>query len=414
MQKILHRENERGMQSKLEGNILKFNYYKIFTKRVFLPLIAIFLIDQGGVTLEQIALMASITAIAQFVMEIPSGYIADRFGHKRSLVFGSFIGAFSVLPYIFFPGFIGGLIASVLFFSGYSFVSGTMQAFMHETLLGLGRDREYSEIMGKGQSFGLIGNVILISLVPLTYTLHPKLPFVIGFLCLFIAFLIVLSFAEPPVRVPVEEEGYQKGTMEKLRALSEKVPLFKMFLVFLIFGIVSAGFDNSVMYREVIFKDVGIPVASFGFLLAFGSLLAAIGGRYIHHLKKLSPHAFYAFDAGYFVLACVLVGLTRSPLILVIAFALFPAYGRTRDIIFESQVFEEFPYSNYKATMISVMNFIGLLNSIWVPLLLAALVGRSDLIAGYLFFGFAMAFILTPIILLQRLVSKRKLETNIS
>lgn len=400
------------MQAKLEGNILKFNYYKIFTKRVFLPLIAIFLIDQGGVTFGQIALIASITAVAQFVMEIPSGYIADRWGHKKSLVFGSLIGALSVLPYILFPGFVGGLVASVLFFSGYSFVSGTLQAFMHETLLGLGRDQHYSEIMGRGQSFGLLGNMVLVALVPLTYVIHPKIPFIIGFLCLFIAFLIVLSFAEPPVRVPVAEEGYKKGTIEKLRILSEKAPLLKMFLVFLIFGIVSAGFDQSVMYREVIFKDVGIPVASFGFLLAFGSLLAAIVGRYIHHLKKLSPHAFYLFDAGYFVLACFFVGITQSPLVLVIAFALFPAYSRTRDIIFESQVFEEFPYSNYKATMISIMNFIGLLNSVWIPLLLAALIGQSSLTGGYLSFGLIMALILIPIIFLQRFVSKRKVTTS--
>src|SRR3989344_5332828 len=103
------------MHQGLEGNILKYNYYRIFTKRVFLPLIAIFLIDQGGVTLGQIALIASITAVIQFVMEIPSGYIADRFGHKRSLAFGASICAISVLPYIFFPSFLGGVIASAGF-----------------------------------------------------------------------------------------------------------------------------------------------------------------------------------------------------------------------------------------------------------------------------------------------------------
>lgn len=68
-------------------------------------------------------------------MEIPSGYIADRWGHKQSIAFGSFISAVSVLPYIFFPGFLGGLIASCLFFGGYAFVFGTIQAFIHETLL---------------------------------------------------------------------------------------------------------------------------------------------------------------------------------------------------------------------------------------------------------------------------------------
>ncbi|MDP2630944.1 MAG: MFS transporter [Candidatus Uhrbacteria bacterium] len=402
------------MRSKLEGNILKYNYYKIFSKRVFLPLIAIFLIDQGGVTLPQIAFIASITAIAQFMVEIPSGYIADRWGHKRSLTLSAFLCAISVLPYIFFPGFIGGLLAFTLFFSGGAFASGTLQAFMHETLLELGRDREYSEIMGKGQSFGLIGNIALVSLIPLTYVIHPRIPFILGFLCLFIAFLIVLSFVEPLVRVPVAEEGYKRGTIEKLRLLAKKVPFLRMFLVFLFFGIVSASSDQTSLYREVIFRDVGIPVESFGFILAFGSLLAAIVGRYIHHLKKLSPYSFYIFDAAYFVLAYILIGITHSPLMLVIAFSLFPAYGRTRDIIFESQVFEEFPYSNYKATMISTMNFFGLLNSVWAPLLLALIIGQSDLITGHLYFGLVIGLILSPIIFFQKFVSRGKLEANLT
>ena len=391
----------------LEGNILKFNYYKIFTKRVYLPLIAIFLIDQGGVTLEQIAIIGSITAIVQFIMEIPSGYFADRFGHKKTLVLGASLCALSVLPYIFSPSFFGGLIASAGFFGGYSFTSGTIQAFIHETLLSLGKDQDYSRIMGHGQSFGLLGNVLLVSLVPLTYSIHPKLPFIIGFLCLLIALFIVLSFVEPEATYPVKEEGYHKGTIKKIRQMSREIPFLRIFLTFLIFGIVSGSFDNVGLFREVTFRDVGIPVQIFGFLVAFGSLLAAIGGRFIHHLKRLSPNKFYAFDAAYLVLACIFVGMTQNPIVLVVAFALFPAYGRTRDIIFESQVFEEFPHSKFKATLISIMNFFGLINSIWIPLLLGFLVGHFRLSGGYVFFGATIGIIILPLLLFHAMASRR-------
>lgn len=395
------------MEYSLEKNILKYYFYRIFTKRVFLPLIVIFLIDIGEASLEQIALIASITAIVQFVMEIPSGYIADRWGHKQSIAFGSFISAVSVLPYIFFPGFLGGLIASCLFFGGYAFVSGTIQAFIHETLLSLERDHEYSVIMGRAQSFGLLGNIILVSLVPLTYVIHPKLPFILGFLCLFIAFLIVLSFKSPPKRLPIKEEGYRKGTLEKLRQIASKVPIARFSIVFLLFGIVSSGFDHAVMFREAIFRDAGIPVFWFGFFLAFGSLLAAIGGFYIHHLKKLSPSFFYLFDTAYLVVACLLVSITRSPLLLVGIFALFPAYDRTRNIIFESQVFEEFPYSKYKATIVSLMNFVALLNSIWVPILLGSLVGKFGFQDGYMQFSILIGTLLAVILIVQKILQSK-------
>ena len=393
--------------SRLQSNIIKYNYYKIFTKRVFLPLIAIFLIDQGGVTLNQLALIASITAMVQFVMEIPSGYIADKFGHKQSLVFGAFISAVSVLPYIFFPGFWGGLMASVIFFAGSAFTSGTLQAFMHETLLGLGRDTEYSEVMGKGQSFGLFGNIVLISFIPLTYALHPKLPFLLGFICLFIAFLITLSFYSPPARLTIEEAGYRAGGNNTLRTIIATMPIFRMFLVFLIFALVSSAFDFASMFREVIFRNIGIPVTFFGFILALGSLVAAIVGWYIHHLKKLTPSTFYFFDAVYLVIAYILVGILQQPILLILAFILFPAYDRTRNIIFEAQVFDEFPQSRYKATLISIMNFMTLICSIGTPVLLGALVTHAGLSDGYLYFGLVLAGILLPILVLQRIVSKR-------
>lgn len=396
----------------LEGNIIKYSIYKIFTKRVYLPLIAVFLIDHGGVTLQELAVMASVTAVVQFVMEIPSGYFADRIGHKEALVFGCFISALSILPYIFFPGFIGGLIASAGFFGGAAFASGTAQAFIHETLLSLGRDEEYSEVMGKAQAFGLIGNVFLISVIPLTYTIHPRLPFIIGFLCLLAAFFIVLSLTKPDARILVEEEGYRRGTLEKFKDIMRRTPVLKLFLVFLIFGIVSSGFDHGVMFREVMFRDIGIPIEFFGFLLSIGSLLAAIGARYIHHLKKLSPSQFYLFDGAYLVTICLLVGITRNPLVLALIFALFPAYDRTRNIIFESQVFEEFRFSKYKATIISVMNFFALLNGVWIPLILASLVDAYGLSSGYFYFGTLMGVLLFPILFFQWFVSRRSLEVE--
>lgn len=396
------------MAHRLEDNIRKYYFYRIFTKRVFLPLIVVFLIDYSSVTLEQIALIASVTAAVQFVMEIPSGYIADRWGHKKSIAFGSFLAAVSVLPYIFFPGFVGGLIASCVFFGGYAFVSGTMQAFMHETLLALGKDGEYSKTMGRAQSFGLIGNVILISVVPLSYTVHPKLPFALGFLFLFVAFLIVLSFAEPPRRLPVAEEGYGKGTMKYLREIARKHPIFRLTLVFLLFGVTSAGFDHAVMYREAAFQSIGIPVAWFGLFLALGSLLAAVGGYYIHHLKKLPPKMFYLFDATYFSAACLFAGFASGPVALVVAFALFPAYDRTRNIVFEAQVFEEFPLSDRKATIVSLLNFTALLNSLWVPVLLGFLVGAKGFQVGYARFAFVMAGILLVILIFLALAKEKK------
>ena len=383
-------------QKDLEGNLIKYNLLKIFTKRVYLPLIAIFLTTIGGISLTQLGIIASVSAVVCLVLEIPTGYIADKWGHKSSLILGNFICSVSVLPYIFMPNFLGGLLASVLFFAGTSFSSGTIQAFIHETLLSLGRENEYVKTMGKAQSYGLIGNVVLISIVPLTYQINSRLPFLIGFFCLFTAFIISISLVKHPKQIPLKENI--KKSLTNLKNSFSKNAFIRLLLVFVIFGISSAAFDFGDMYREIIFKNINIPIQYFGFILAIGSLFAAIIGRYIHLLKKLSPAKFYLLDILYISIAYLLVGITKNPLVIIFAFVLFPTYDRTRNIIFESQLFEEFSESNYKATLVSIMNFFPLVADIGVPLLLAFFVSQKGLFSGYILFSIILIIILIPIL----------------
>ncbi len=397
------------MQKSLEQNIIKYGLYKIFTKRVFLPLIPIFLIDYGHVSLGDLAAIASLTAIARILMEVPTGYVADRWGHKPTLVFGSFLTAISVLPYIFINGFAGGLLASVLFSVGYAFTAGTAQAFMHETLMALNRENEYSRVMGLAQSRGLLGNVLLISLVPLTYKIDPLMPFVLGFVCLAVSCALACSFVKPPVRpIATNRPGLAHLIANLKHFHTGKSTRLQLLLVFILFGFTSAGYDSAITFREVEFKAIGIPVDYFGLILAVSSLLAALVGRYIHVLKRLSAASFYAFDILYLCAAYILIGITKEPIVIAFAFILFPTYSRTRDIIFESHVFEEFPNSNHKATLISVLNFFAQASSVGAPLLLAFLVTQTDLGRGHLFFGLSLLLLTTPIFLGYKFFAKKQ------
>lgn len=383
----------------LETNIIKYNLFKIFTKRVYLPLIAIYLIDVGHVSLAQLGIIGSANAIINLLLEVPTGYFADRWGHKKSIVFGSFIMAISVLPYIFYPGFIGGLIGSIGYFAGSAFTSGTMQAFMHETLMALGRDSEYSKIMGKAQSFGLVGNVILIALVPLSYQIDHRLPFIIGFICLLMTAVVAVTFVNPPQRITLSED--RKNMFQVLGGLVRQASWLKMLVLFMIFGVVSASFDQSGIYREVAFRSMNIPVVYFGFILALGSLLAAITGVYIHLLDKLSTKRFLYFDILYLVVVFILVGASKIPALIILGFVLMPTYDRTRNIIYEAKLFKEFALIKHKATLISVQNFFAYSNGIWIPLLLSFFVRQVNVFLGHAIFGIAMLLVLIPLALLH-------------
>ena len=54
---------------------------------LIVPVIALFY-TQHGLSLTQIMLLQSIFSVALFSLEIPTGYISDRFGRKHSIAIG--------------------------------------------------------------------------------------------------------------------------------------------------------------------------------------------------------------------------------------------------------------------------------------------------------------------------------------
>ncbi len=373
-------ENE-AYKKRLERNIIKYSWFKVFTKRVYLPLIVIQLVNVGGVTIKEIALIGIITSVVQTLLQLPTGYIADKFGNKFAIVLGAAIISVSPLFYIFMPNFTGGLLASLLFFGGFTFQSGAIEAFIHDTLVALRRENDYSKIMGKAQSYGLIGNVVLISLVPATYAINHNLPFILGFISLLIMLWLAISFTYPV-------NHYNKEVKNPFSAITKIVSLGNVTLF--IFAGFATGIANKAMeYQTLLLENIGIAVALFGFLYALSSILGAIFGNYVHILDRLTPTRFYIFDIGLMSSCLILIGLTTNPFLAVAGFTVFAGYGRVRQIIFQSKLLAEMRHT-YKATLISALNLFTVIGDMVAITLLAKMIGLRGYSTGYFLFGIAI------------------------
>lgn len=389
---------ELTYQQQLERNIGKYSWFKVFTKRVYLPLIAIQLVSVGKVTVQELAIIAIVTSVIQVILQLPTGYIADKWGNKLAIVLGCAISATSPLFYIFMPNFIGGMLAAVLFFGGYSFQSGAIEAFMHDTLVALGKENEYSKVMGRAQSYGLIGNVVLITLIPATYAINNNLPFAIGFISLLIMLWLAISFTYP--KNASEVKGKNPFAAVRNIVTAQNIALF-VFAGFMA-GVANRGGE----YRELLFKDIGIAVAIFGFLLALGSIVGAVMGRYIHVLDKLKPMTFYLFDLLFMSSCIVLIGITKSPVLAVIGFTLFAAYTRVRLIIFQAKLLHDIRHV-YKATLISALNLFTIIGEVGAITVLSQTIGFKGYTTGYLLFGLSVLGVGLLLWLMMVLENKR-------
>ena len=370
---------DASYRSRLEKNIGKYSWYKIFTKRVYLPLITIQLVNVGKVTLEELAIIVVISSIIQAVLQMPAGYIADKIGNRKSIILGASIAVTSPLFYAFMPNFWGGLIAAVLFFGGYAFQSGAIEAFIHDTLIALDREKDYAKVMGRAQTYGLVGNIILIALIPALYPINHALPFIIGFFSLLIMLWLTFSFEHPKAQ---ETTVSKKNPILAIKSIvnTENVILF-VFSGFLA-GVANKGGE----FRELLFQHVGIAVALFGIILALASLAGAIMGWFVHILDRMKALSFYLFDLLVMAGCLVLMGVTPNPIIAIIAFTLFAAYTRVRMIIFQAKMLHETKHA-YKATLISALNFFTLLGDVISITLLTKFVTEKGYLFGYVLFG---------------------------
>lgn len=109
-----------------------------------------------GLDTFDIYVLQACFAFAMVVLEVPTGMVADRIGKRTSLLAGQVIVALGALAYALGQGFGGFLVAEITLALGMALLSGADSALLYDSLKSLGREREFSAIEGRSQSFRLL------------------------------------------------------------------------------------------------------------------------------------------------------------------------------------------------------------------------------------------------------------------
>jgi len=383
-------------QERLERNLRLYYIRGIFERRPYLPIITIYTTTVSGVTLTQIGIIAAISAFVSLVVEVPSGYLSDKFGHKKSLLLGSFLMVLSAFSYVVWQNFFGASTGLVVFWTGAAFHSGTLQAFVHETLRELGQDDDFAIIEARERRLAMMGNIILVALVPLTYKLSPVAPFILGAFIHACAFVLYAFMTTPKAAHQEVVDGIADGFF----ALISKVKDRKEIIIFIFLGIVTAAGNRLPHFRELYFQEIGVPLWFFGFVLSITGIVTIIFTYGAVYVKKIKPIIFYGIDFMALGIASILIGLISQPVVGVVIFVLFGGYRRVRSIVIHAHLLDNCPTKRLKATYLSMYEFFSALAGIWLPLLLGYAIGYFGLQGGYLTFGIIFFIIVLPMYLI--------------
>lgn len=120
---------------------------------LIMPIVALFY-NENGLDNFDIFVLQAIYSVSVAVMEIPSGYMADIVGRKKTLILGSVLGALGYLFYSMSHNFSGFLIAEITLGIGGSFISGADSAMLFDSLSATRRQHRYLQYEGRITSLG--------------------------------------------------------------------------------------------------------------------------------------------------------------------------------------------------------------------------------------------------------------------
>jgi MFS family permease len=351
-------------ERKIRSNLRKlYLYHFLWAINTCGAVIVPFLLVWGRLSYMEVMLLQSYFTFIIFVLEIPSGAIADFFGKKRGLSLAAVVLVGAVLCYSLVPNLILFIIAETLWAFGIALISGTDEAFLYNTLRALGKKDELSRYAAKNRTVTLIASIISGPLGSI-FAQFISLQFCMFFLVFTYsgAFFISLTFHEVSVN-----QGNSQNNTEKMRYISILKEGFKQLkqnkvlriLCFQRVLIEVLIFSMFWIYQPYLIQ-LNVPILYFGFIGAIISITNIVFTTFwpiIHKRSKQKARLLVTVDliTG---TAFVILGFSTN-LILGITFLLIVvAFGYPRYLLFIDGINKNVDSEN-RATVLSTINMFG-------------------------------------------------------
>jgi MFS family permease len=343
----------RTLHSKIEANIKKLYLHNFFFEMMFFIPILVPFWSGLGFSMQEILLIEAGFAMTLMLLEIPSGYFADMYGRKTSMMIGAVLEFIGLLIFIFAGSFSGFLLGEIVIGIGASFQSGANEALMYDSLVQLKREKEYKKKQGNYYFAGRMSAVL--SKIPgaLFAGIFIKLPFYLTMIPWFIAVIVVFSLVEPTIKRQ-KFETWKHFTNICKEALFKNKKLQSL----LLYGAIPPGFFLITfwLYQKYM-ETTQVPIIYFGIIISLMNLTSGLGGKYAKEIEeKITPKLTIILIPITAALVWASLAVFSSPyLIWIFAVAAF-VWGLhlpiTQDYI------QKITTSDKRATILSIRSFL--------------------------------------------------------
>ena len=339
----------------LRHNILKMYLLKaVLWFMVAMPIIVLFF-QEHGLTLTEVMILQSIYSFSVALFEIPSGFIADVFGRKRTIILSTIFTFIGFLVFSFFGGFYAFAIAQVLVGIGGSLMSGSDSAIIYDTLLETNSKTTYTKIEGRTYAIGNFSEAFAGILGGFLAVGSIYMPIYVQTSILFFSIPIAFTLIEPSMHKENKLDRSFKAVLEVVKfAMVDNQKLKWLIIYSSAMGVATL---SMAWFAQPFFKSINIPLAYFGILWAVLNFSAG--------LTSFNAHQFDKKDNNYKILfylslamstSFIFLGYNNSVYGLIFILFIYLLRGLVTPIL--RNAINENTISNKRATVLSIRSLI--------------------------------------------------------
>ena len=336
----------------LPENILQL--YLIKTAKWFnlvMPIVVLFY-QENGLSMSQIFMLKSIYSIAMVVAELPSGYLADVWGCRRTLLAGAVMGTVGIVIYSLSSGFDGFVIAEIVLGIGFSFVSGADSALLYDSLKAENKENEYIKYEGRITSGGNFAEALAGVAGGLLATFSLRTPYYFQ--------IVVAASAIPAAWFLKEPQHALERTHLKMKEILSILKLTyqqpEMRSAIFISAITGAATLTYAWFVQPYFQKAGVPVSVFGILWTLLNLSAGVFSMFSYRIDRwLGQRNTLLLIVIFISLGFILTSIEISLAGIVLLFGFYMVRGIATPVL--KDLINQYTDSQVRATILSVRNF---------------------------------------------------------
>jgi len=241
-----------------------------------------------GMSLVQLGILEGIFHITSFLMETPTGAVADIFGRKTSRILGRFFIIAFILLTLYGETFFHFQISFVLCAIGWNLESGAGEAMVYDSLKETGEETRFMKVQGINEVVYQIA-LGLALLIGGWIALHSYEDLYLGQVVVLIASIFLATlFRETKVDKHNRKKMNLRASIRDQYVGSFRVVKGNRRLIYLILFINALGIftTTTFFYMQIYCKVNGVQENAIGLLFAASGGIGALGGLFAYRLER--------------------------------------------------------------------------------------------------------------------------------